>query len=336
MEAPTIKDIKTKNFDFKFENKNYILTLSYNDNIIININCLNENKIYENNFSFEQFSQINKFFLMCESIKDIFDELSNLINDNISLNFSDNILILKISIPSKKNKEANFTLYSDKKPTEEINNLSQQFIRHEKIITEQNLKIIKQEEDIKYLKEKIFNLENKINFFESLINKSEDKSEIFSQDEKIKKLKKIIGRKCNLKLLYQMSKDGSSCSVFHDKVDNKGPTITLFETEDGYKFGGYTSQSFDQSEYWIKDSDSFLFNFINLNKFPIKNKSSDAIYLGNKNEYGPEFYDILVNSSDIKISQIRVENYIYKQEDLKGGNALFNNKEVSVYQVDFI
>lgn len=133
-----------------------------------------------------------------------------------------------------------------------------------------------------------------------------------------------------------MTKDGSSCSTFHDKVDNKGPTITLFESEDGYKFGGYTSQSFQTGDKWIKDSDSFLFNFTNLNKFPIKNKNSYAIFLGSRTEHGPEFWDILVNCSDIKIGEIRVSNFINKKEDLKGGEANFKNNDVFVYKVEFI
>ena len=135
-----------------------------------------------------------------------------------------------------------------------------------------------QESEIKLLKDKISILEKKISFLESIINGGDNKEQVFCEDERIKKLKKLIERKCNLKLLYQMTRDGSSYSTFHDKVDNKGPTITLFESEDGYKFGGYTSQSFQTDNKWIKDSDSFLFNFTNLNKFSIKNKNYDAIF----------------------------------------------------------
>ena len=54
-----------------------------------------------------------------------------------------------------------------------------------------------------------------------------------------------------------MKRDGNKGSTFHEKVDKQGPTITLFETEDGYKFGGYTSKSFKIGSSWIKDSDSF-------------------------------------------------------------------------------
>ena len=133
-----------------------------------------------------------------------------------------------------------------------------------------------------------------------------------------------------------MKRDGNSCKVFHEKVDNQGPTITLFLSEDGYKFGGYTSKSFKDGSRWIKDADSFLFNFLNLNKYPIKDKNSDAIFLGEKDEHGPEFYDILINSSDIKIGQLRKEHYINNFRDLKGGDSNFINNDVFVYKVKFI
>ena len=175
------------------------------------------------------------------------------------------------------------------------------------------------------MKEKISQLENKIS---SILTTNEN--------EKISKLKQLIGRNCNLLLIYQMKKDGNSCATFHEKVDNQGPTITLFETEDGYKFGGYTSKSFKQKEKWSKDSDSFLFNFLNLKKFPIKNASYDAIFLGNNRQYGPEFYDILNNDNNIKKGSIRVEHYINKVEDLKEGNVNFINNDVLVYKVKFI
>ena len=133
-----------------------------------------------------------------------------------------------------------------------------------------------------------------------------------------------------------METDGNLCETFHKKVDNQGPTITLFETEDGYKFGGYTSKSFNnKGNIWIKDSDSFLFNFLNNKIFPIKNPNYEAIFLDNTN-YGPEFYDILNNCGDIKIGAIRTGNFINKIEDLKGGDSKFISKNVSVYKVEFI
>ena len=275
---------------------------------------------------------------MCETIQDISDEISSHLNELTKIEYKDKMLILKIILPSQKNNEANFILkIKEKSLEEEIGYLNERINEQEKIINEQNIKINNQGSDIKILKDKISNLENKIYNFEKIFNNSKNKIEINNNnDEKIRKLKQLIGRNCNLVLLYQMTKDGNLCSTFHEKVDNQGPTITLFETEDGYKFGGYTSKSFEQKGGWILDCDSFLFNFINLNQYPIKNKGYEAIFRGDKNFYGPEFYDILNNSGDIKKGQIRVEHYINRQEDLKGGDSNFINKEVFVYKVNFL
>jgi len=334
-----IGNLQQKTIDLKIDNKKYKFTLSYGKNLKITIDCLDKNQSYENEFSNNDITKINRYFLMCETIKDICDEISSHLNDQTKIEFKDKILALKVILPSQKNNEAEFILNLKKKSLEEeISYLNERIDEQEKIINEQKIIINNQGSDIKTLKDKISNLENKISNFEKILNGSKNTIEINNnnEDKKVRKLKKLIGRDCNLKLLYQMTKDGNSSSTFHDKVDNQGPTITLFESEDGYKFGGFTSKSFKTEPGWINDSDSFVFNFINMNKYPIKNKDYDAIYHGDKRTFGPEFYDILNNSSDIKKGSIRAKNYIKKQDDLKGGDAVFLNKEVSVYKVDFL
>ena len=84
---------------------------------------------------------------------------------------------------------------------EEVNYLNKKLFAQEKIINEQNIRLANQENDIKLLKERTYILENKIALFEDMINKKEDK------DKTVQKLEKIIGRECNLKLIYQMTKD---------------------------------------------------------------------------------------------------------------------------------
>ena len=336
MEAPCAMNIPQKKLDFKFGNEKFCITLTYLTKLKISINCLERKKVYENEFSLDEITKINRYFLMCESIKDIYDELSGHINEETKIENGTNSLSLIIFLPCQKNREANFVLYIKKNSLEEeISYLNERINKQEKIIKEQNNRIMEQEKEIKVLKEKTSILENRLSIIENQMPKKEYTNSIYNVDENIRKLKQIIGRKCDLKLLYQMKKDGYSCSTFHEKVDNQGPTITLFESEDGYKFGGYTSKSFQTGCSWVKDRDSFLFNFINFRKFPIKKENLYAIFLGNSNDYGPEFYDILNNSSDIRQSQIRAEHYIYNISDLKGGGEEFKNSDVLVYKVIF-
>ena len=174
----------------------------------------------------------------------------------------------------------------------------------------------------------------------NISNLEEDFSVSVSENEEniiINKLKKIIDRNCSLDLVYQMIRDGNRTIDFHKKADIKSPTIVLFKTKDGYNFGGYTSKSFKSSGGWIKDPDSFLFNLNNMNKFKIKNGSENpAIFYGNASKYGPEFYDILINSGEVKYGTIYPSNFLNKVEDLKEGGADFTCNDVLVYRVNFM
>ena len=72
--------------------------------------------------------------------------------------------------------------------------------------------------------------------------------------------------KCNnMKLLFRLSRDGSEPTDFHRLCDNKGPTITLFKSDNNRKFGGYLSKNWESIGKWKTDNNLFLFS-IDLNK----------------------------------------------------------------------
>jgi len=64
-------------------------------------------------------------------------------------------------------------------------------------------------------------------------------------------------------LLYRLSRDGDKILRFHELCDNKGPTLTLFFSEDGNKGGIFTTLSWDKASREKSDSESFM---LNLNK----------------------------------------------------------------------
>ena len=208
--------------------------------------------------------------------------------------------------------------------------------------TEDNVHIIRHEDykssSIMKITKKNYIPDEDVNI--NISNLEEDFSVSVNENEEniiINKLKKIIGRNCSLDLIYQMTRDGNRTIDFHKKADIKSPTLVLFKTNDGYNFGGYTSKSFKSSGGWIKDPDSFLFNLNNMNKFKIKNGSeSSAIFYGNASKYGPEFYDILINSGEVQYGTIYPSNFLDKVEDLKEGEADFTCIDVLVYRVNFM
>ena len=101
-----------------------------------------------------------------------------------------------------------------------------------------------------------------------------------------------------MELLYRGTKDGMSGEAFHNKCNNKGPTITLIKNDKGYIFGGYASIDWVSYDDYRSAPESFLFNLTNTyNIAPTKFPNSDT----NKSIYeysssGPDF-----GSNDIEI-----------------------------------
>ena len=60
--------------------------------------------------------------------------------------------------------------------------------------------------------------------------------------------------------MYRGSRDGWMSKDFHSLCDNKGATITLIKTDDGWVCGGFTSLSWDTSGSWKCDQLSMLFS----------------------------------------------------------------------------
>ena len=68
-----------------------------------------------------------------------------------------------------------------------------------------------------------------------------------------------------------------SANVFHNKCNNKGPTISLFKNENGYIFGGYASIDWTGSGGYKSAPDSFIFTLTNMyNISPTKFPNSDT------------------------------------------------------------
>ena len=44
-------------------------------------------------------------------------------------------------------------------------------------------------------------------------------------------------------MIFRGTKNGFRAKDFHEKCDNKGPTITIVQDVKGYIFGGYTSMN---------------------------------------------------------------------------------------------
>ena len=159
---------------------------------------------------------------------------------------------------------------------------------------------------------------------------------INNDDEKVKVIKEWINPNKNIsfELLFRKNKDGPK--EFHNKCDNKGPTLTLIETDKGKKFGGYTpinwGTNINDSEN-ITDEITFLFSLNSMKKY-IKCDKGNSIY--SHKIRGPSFgsgVDLYIYNN-LNEGNGNSGNFL-KNNELTDGEKTFKVKEIEVFKVEF-
>ena len=104
-----------------------------------------------------------------------------------------------------------------------------------------------------------------------------------------------------MELIYRGSRDGMTSNNFHNKCDNKNPTIVLYKNIKDSVFGGFTSLAWANSGNYRPDPQAFIFTLINIhNSEPTKfkaNNENEGVY--HSSGFGPTFgegCDIYINS----------------------------------------
>ena len=143
------------------------------------------------------------------------------------------------------------------------------------------------------------------------------------------------------KLLYRKSRDGDTFNSFHQLCDNKGPTITLIRSSEGFIFGGYTPLSWDNHSDWKYDAQSFLFS-LTFGKIFRKKKKSNSIYCSKST--GPWFAFVGM-SSKTNLKNMSQGQLLYMPEmpyfenyweiiPNEKKNTAFDIDEVEVYLIE--
>jgi len=147
-------------------------------------------------------------------------------------------------------------------------------------------------------------------------------------------------KKIKTKLLYRKSKDGDDYETFHRLCDNKGPTLILIKSKEGFIVGGYTPLNWDEHSGWIKDDQTFVFS-LSKNKIYRKiSKNSDSIWC---TKYGPYFAEIGFREKGKKNMS---QGYFYYSKNLyfenfneiipnEGKDKYFDVEEVEIYNILF-
>ena len=370
---------KKLGFNFEFEaesdkNNTFSIILNADTYSFLQIKATRKNDLFKKCFS----SQIlvdkikeNKYFLMFDDLKEICNEISERIKKK-EMKLEENLdgLNLFIYLPSTKIKEIKFELKEEQKnDKDKINDLNELIMKLHEEINEIRIKNSKDINDIKNNHNKEINdgkreinelknivnnqnneineMKKKINFLTDLIKikdnipELKDSRIINNNIEYIISIKNWINPNVKIKceLLYRMSRDGDKISKFHELCDNKGPTLTLFETIDGNKGGIYTPLSWDiNTNDWKDDLETFLFD-LNKNKKYKKIKKEKSIFC--RNDHGAwisvfGFYKIH-QMRKIQHGGTSINNYYENGAECLSNNSTnfkyFDVKEVEVYKI---
>ena len=257
------KNVKTLNLKSDKNNDYEIQLYVYENNLIFEGQTQNAipQKNYKRIYSFED-AQKNKYFLICENINEIYDEILSQISQNekevkiSEKNEKANTLILTIPLNTKKIKECFFEI------DEVVNNTNDKINELYSIVN--NLT-----NEVKNLKEKNQKLEERVEEMEKLLllPYKENLAKELQKQKDMNRIKEWIspGKDIKFKLLFKKSRDGNTTKDFHDLCDNKGKTLIIIETTEGRKFGGVTYDNWDTNNGWRKNPKDFVFS-LDLNK----------------------------------------------------------------------
>ena len=367
-EAP--KPISEFSIDVENEGKKYEIILSQkSNNLLIISKDLNSfpSKRYEEEFTKNNLNQISKFFMLFEDIFEIFTELKVRIEENkfkINVNENNFNILFKVeftninefSLELKRKEEDLKSIVESlcsiiKKQEEKINKLEE---TTKKLEEESNNKIKKLEEEKNEINNKIKKLEEEsnnkrkqlgteLNDKKNPLNKFKE-SKILINKEQENMISNWILPNSNIKftLLYQISRDGDNISTFYNKVNNKVPTLIIVKSKSGYKFGGYTTNTWEANNSgYKKDELAFLFSLNKTKKYNIKNDKIQYAIYGSSDRFAfGGGHDLCISDKCTSNNQsyCYYSNYSYnttEQYELNGGQMHFYVDELEVYNVEF-
>ena len=139
------------------------------------------------------------------------------------------------------------------------------------------------------------------------------------------------------KITLLLNKDGDSTITFMNKCNGKCPTSAIIKINNGYKFGGYTTQIWKEGE--IKDNNAFVFSLDNKKKYNIK-QLEHAIGFGTKSWWGFGYTcnAIVIYENCTKNNSNYVGNGTYdikEKYELNGGESNFAVKSFEIFFVEY-
>jgi hypothetical protein len=165
----------------------------------------------------------------------------------------------------------------------------------------------------------------------------DSKEQIFIINLISSKIKKKIKK---LYLCYKATQDGDKAENFHKKCDYIKNIIILIKTKQNKKFGGFSSESWDNNngQTWKKDKNAFIFSLNDYNSYNIINYER-ALFCHEK--YGPIFGngEIYIPDNFFTFPSTCLEKNIYYESNENSyplnGEKEFYITQLEAYNVNF-
>ena len=145
-----------------------------------------------------------------------------------------------------------------------------------------------------------------------------------------------VNKKISLNLIYKATVDSDKASAFHEKCDSAKSSLVLVETDEGKRFGGFTTSSWSGDCVDKKDEDAFVFS---LDKMKVYPNIPDEDAIGCYPKYGPIFLGCQIRIYDNAFTKGGTTfekglNYNTEEDyELNGGKRIFGVKDIEVYEV---
>ena len=297
-------------------------------------------EVYKGQSDLNTLQEKDRYFKMYDNIEDAYqDILTSFSKDNYELIKEENHLIINLEMEVNFKKSVISFILDKKEIQNEDLTKSLYQLAHKYIKENYGLK-----NEILVMKEKINNMEEKINFLYDYIKSKEGysdavlkKSQLLNEKQ-IEILQNWISPKkyFRCKLIYNAKVDGDKLSTYHSLCDNKGPTLTIFTTNNNLILGGYLSISFDENSGWIHDENAFLFSFNPDEKY----SSIDTTYTfyGGKDRgptfggYNIEIFDNFLKNDKNKYNMNRV-TFDFNKKHKNSKEQYFKVKDLQVFQI---
>ena len=331
MEAPT-KLLKIKKESDK--GKKYSLEIKAL-NEYLNVHIISESTIpcltYEKKISLSDIKN-NRYLSICNNIQELFIILEPQLNliDQLKLIEKEKSLDLIIPLPNPLIKEVIFSIPQlEKDLGMEIKDLY-------KIINHQQELINKLTERVSLLEKKEKEREakkaEKAEKQYSIYNNSKIIGNDKEKDLAIRKWIDPDKKDFKFKLLFRMSRDGNQSSQYHNLCDGKENLLTIIQTDNNNRFGGFASKSWGVQGNIIDKA--FMFSLNNMKKFERLNNEK-AKWDGSG--YGPVFgnaWDIYLNSTMTSGEEQYNSTSVFFNKYELTTNGTFNVKEIEVFQIE--